>query len=309
MNNGITNPYIYTMSAGGNSVYAGAGITGGVYVSTNDGASWTGPGTGLPSFSGVNTIFVDGVDLWVAVGSDGVYRSTDNGATWTAASTGLPAFGRTVSAITRSGSNLFAGLRNSSVYISTNNGGNWTSASTGIPVGSYLFTLYSVGQFVFAAFNYQSPTLAIGIYRTSNNGANWTPVNDGLPNPSSINSIAVLGTNMYASYLGVYKRPLSQITAVNEIAGGIPERFGLEQNYPNPFNPSTIIRFRIADYGFVSLNVFDVLGREVARLVNEQLRPGSYETTFSPTVLASGIYYYTLKAGISTQTKKLFLMK
>jgi hypothetical protein len=264
----------------------------------------------------VNTIFVDGADLWAGVGSDGVYRSTDNGATWAASNTGLPAFGRTVSAITRSGSNLFAGLRNSSVYISTNNGGNWTSAGTGIPVGSYLFTLHSVGQFVFAGFNYQSPTSANGIYRSSNNGANWTPVNDGLPNPYSINVIAVMGTNMYGSALGVWKRPLSQLTDVREIASGIPGSFSLEQNYPNPFNPTTKIRFSLSSQErdgvrsqHVSLNVYDILGKEVATLVNEELKPGTYETTFSTNGLASGMYIYRLKAGQYSETKSMLLMK
>ncbi len=314
MGSGITNPYINTLSAGGNSIYAGGGITGGVFVSTNDGASWTGPGIGL-GFGAVSSIFVDGTTLWAGVGSDGVYRSTDNGATWTASNTGLPAFSKDVCSVVRSGTNLFLGLTTSfgagsgAVWMSTNNGGNWTVASTGIPSGSYLFTLYSVGQFVFAGFNYQSSTLAVGIYRTSNNGANWTPVNDGLPNPSSINSITVMGTNMYASYLGVYKRPLSQVTSVREIAGGMPGRFALDQNYPNPFNPSTNIRFQIAAEGMASLKVYDALGREVATLVNEKLNAGSYETTFSPVGLSSGVYYYTLNSGIYTQTKKLILMK
>ncbi len=315
MNNGITNPYINTMSAGGNSVYGGAGITGGIYVSTNDGASWTGPGTGLPSFSGVNTIFVDGTDLWAGIQSNGVYRSTDNGATWTASSSGLPAFSRDVCSIVRNGTTLLAGLTTSfgagsgSVWISTNNGGNWTVASTGIPSGSYLFTLYSLGQFVFAGFNNQGPTWANGIYRTSNNGANWTPVNDGLPNPSSVNSLTAFGTSMYASYLGVYKRPLSQITGVKEIPGGVPESFALEQNYPNPFNPSTRISFQLKATSFASLKVYDMLGREVATLLNEHLAAGSYETTFSPSGLASGIYYYQFTAGHRSETRPMLFLK
>ncbi|HCV44208.1 MAG TPA: hypothetical protein DGH68_12040 [Bacteroidetes bacterium] len=319
--NGLTGNglYITTLAAGGSYVYAGS-LLGGVYRSSDDGANWTGPGTGLPSFGGVNTIFVDGVDVWAGVQSNGAYRSTDNGATWTAASTGLPQVSRDVCSIVRNGSNLFAGLTtafsSNSIWISTNSGGNWTLASTGIPSGSYLFTLYSVGQFVFAGFNYQSPTLANGIYRTSNNGANWTPVNDGLPNPSSINCYAVVGTNMYASYLGVYKRPLSQLTGVREITSGMLESFGLEQNYPNPFNPSTTIRFSLSSQErgevrsqIVSLKVFDMLGRELATLLNEELKSGGYEVTYDARTLASGTYYYRLSAGGHTEVKRMILMK
>ncbi len=316
--NGISLPYIGTISAGSNALYAGS-MLGGVYVSTNDGANWTGPGTGLPGFGGVNTILVDGTILWAGIQSNGVYRSTDNGATWTAASNGLPAFNRNVSSLARSGSNLFCGLAaasGSSVYLSTDNGANWSSASNGIPAGSYCFTVYSVGQFVFAGFNYSGTGVASGIYRTSDNGANWSPVNTGLPDPSSVNAIAVMGTNMYASYLGVWKRPLSQVTDVREIVTGLPQESSLEQNYPNPFNPTTTIHFSVesasgrkGDPARVTLKVYDVLGHEVATLVNENLQPGSYEVRFNAEGFASGVYFYRLTAGKFTESKRMVLLR
>jgi len=85
--------------------------------------------------------------------------------------------------------------------------------------------------------------------------------------------------------------------------------FNLEQNYPNPFNPSTSIKFSVPTSEFVTLKVYDVLGNEVATLVNEQKAVGSYEVRFDAGNLASGMYIYTLKAGNFTQTKKLMLMK
>jgi hypothetical protein len=88
-----------------------------------------------------------------------------------------------------------------------------------------------------------------------------------------------------------------------------PSGFSLEQNYPNPFNPSTNIRFRIAESGFVSLKVFDLLGREVATLVNENLQAGSYEATFDARGLASGVYIYRLTSGGSSLSRKLLLTK
>jgi hypothetical protein len=114
---------------------------------------------------------------------------------------------------------------------------------------------------------------------------------------------------MYASYLGVWKRPVSQLTGVREIASETPESFRLEQNYPNPFNPSTRISFQITTNSFVSLKIYDMLGCEVATLVNEEMKPGSYEMSFGARNLASGTYSYRLSAGSYTEVKRMILMK
>jgi hypothetical protein len=99
----------------------------------------------------------------------------------------------------------------------------------------------------------------------------------------------------------------------------IVSAFNLEQNYPNPFNPSTNIRFRISDLGFVTLKIFDVLGNEVALLVSEEKQPGNYEVEFSAKggsasdgnayELSSGIYFYKLQAGSFVDTKKMILLR
>ena len=89
----------------------------------------------------------------------------------------------------------------------------------------------------------------------------------------------------------------------------VPTSFRLYQNYPNPFNGTTNIGFRISDFGFVSLKVYDVLGREVATLVNEVRQPGSYEVGFDGNVLASGMYFYRLEAGANVETRKMILTK
>jgi hypothetical protein len=87
----------------------------------------------------------------------------------------------------------------------------------------------------------------------------------------------------------------------------------LAQNYPNPFNPTTSIEYRVASTEYVTLKVYDVLGREVATFVNEERRPGNYEVVFNPVSsnqhLASGIYFYQLKAGDFVATKKMILLK
>ena len=88
-----------------------------------------------------------------------------------------------------------------------------------------------------------------------------------------------------------------------------PQAFHLDQNYPNPFNPSTNIAFQIPSTGLVSLKVHDLLGREVATLINEELQPGSYKATFDGKGLSSGIYFYTLRAGHFLETRRLVLLK
>ena len=93
-----------------------------------------------------------------------------------------------------------------------------------------------------------------------------------------------------------------------------PTKFSLEQNYPNPFNPSTSIKFSIPAVGTrlalsVQLKVYDVLGKEVATLVNEEKPAGSYEVKFDASKLASGIYYYQMRTGEYVETKKMILLK
>ena len=89
----------------------------------------------------------------------------------------------------------------------------------------------------------------------------------------------------------------------------VAKEFTFEQNYPNPFNQTTKIEFRIADFGFVSLKIYDVLGNEVAILVNEEKEPGVYEIEFDGSKLSSGVYLYRLTAGEFSDVKKLVLLK
>jgi len=85
--------------------------------------------------------------------------------------------------------------------------------------------------------------------------------------------------------------------------------FSLHQNYPNPFNPNTRIKYQIPELSFVTLKVYDVLGNEVATLINEEKPVGSYEIEFDATTLPSGIYFYKLQAGSFVETRKMVLMK
>ncbi len=101
----------------------------------------------------------------------------------------------------------------------------------------------------------------------------------------------------------------SDYVGVEEAASGVPMRFSLAQNYPNPFNPTTRIAYEIPSVSKVRLIVYDVLGREVATLVDEVKKPGTYETTFDGKKFSSGVYFFRLEAGSRTQVKKMMILK
>lgn len=102
---------------------------------------------------------------------------------------------------------------------------------------------------------------------------------------------------------------LSQGTLSTTAQPNKPYQFALEQNYPNPFNPSTTIQYELASPSEVKLRVFDVLGREVATLVNARQSAGRYRAEFNAAALSSGVYFYRLETQDFTQTRKMFLVK
>ncbi len=99
------------------------------------------------------------------------------------------------------------------------------------------------------------------------------------------------------------------ITGIRREPTKVPGAFALEQNYPNPFNPSTTIRYSVPKAGVVSLKIYNVLGQEVATLVNHQLLAGSYSVTFDAGRFASGVYFYRLSSGDFSSVKKMLLLK
>ena len=114
-----------------------------------------------------------------------------------------------------------------------------------------------------------------------------------------------------------YMLPVSQISAFYDINTGvadrshvvIPSQFALAQNFPNPFNPSTTIRFAIPSPGFVTLKVFDVLGREIATLLRDRVAAGEYSVAWNAVSCASGVYYYKLETTNAVLVKKMILLR
>jgi hypothetical protein len=93
------------------------------------------------------------------------------------------------------------------------------------------------------------------------------------------------------------------------INSNMPKEFNLSQNYPNPFNPVTKINFAIPKSGFVTLKIYDILGREIKTLVNEVKQPGYYTVDFNGSSLASGVYFYRIVAGNFINVKRMILIK
>ena len=116
-----------------------------------------------------------------------------------------------------------------------------------------------------------------------------------------------LHNSFWGSDVTLHYKSYDQLVGVKE--SKLPFGFELHQNYPNPFNPETTISYKVQAASQVSLKVFDVLGREVATLVNEFQQPGSYVKTLHATSLPSGIYFYRLQAGSFISTKKMILLQ
>ena len=116
----------------------------------------------------------------------------------------------------------------------------------------------------------------------------------------------------------VYKTTNGSSSFISKINNNFSTNYLLYQNYPNPFNPSTTIKFEIPnsengkwkiENGVVTLKIFDILGKEIEMLVNENLKTGTYEVKFDGSRLASGVYFYTITAGEFKETMKALLIK
>jgi hypothetical protein len=283
------------------------GCAGDIRFSSDSGTTWDTTSLGytyeLPCIAiGDTYLFVGfraGTNNW---GGNGVFSSTDFGATWELVNSGLS--DTNIVSLFAVGGTLFAGTEHGA-YRSTNKGTSWTPANSGlvdIPVSC--FAVNTDGGILFAG------TLDNGVFLSTNNGIDWTPVNSGLMD-STVKSLAVTATTVFAAIesSGVWRCPLSELTTTigNEVI--LPTHFALEQNYPNPFNPTTTIRYQLLNTRHVTLKVLDILGREVATLVNGVEAAGHRSVQFDGHGLASGVYLYQLRTSDFASTKKFLLLR
>ncbi len=310
---------------GNDSMNILAGALGGVYVSTDTGATWLqidvfstwgGPFLVLENADEQLIIFAS-IFYGGELGGSLIIRSSDYGLNWDYSSNGIPYYYSYISSIVADAQNrLFASVYFPSVYnyqwqifSSSDFGVDWYPISSTLDsaITSMKATDISGIQAIFAG------TENNGVILSTDEGLTWKQINDVSLEGSTVNTLEVFDQYIYAgtSTSGLWKRSLSEIvTSIKEDnINLLAEGYILEQNYPNPFNPSTTIRYSIPTTEFVTLKVYDVLGKEVSTLVNEEKATGNYEVKFNSGNLSSGIYFYSLKAGKFSGTKKLILMK
>ena len=242
-----------------------------------------------------------GTNIFAGTTGGGVFLSTNNGTSWTAENNGLSS--AYIGPLAVIGTNLFAGTEYG-VFLTTNNGTSWTAVNNGLTHKS-AYALAVDGTNLFAG------TDSGGVFLSTNMGSTWTSVNDGMSD-ITIWTLASDGSNLFAGTvgLGVWRRPLSDmVTAVEDYSGYHLNDFFLYQNYPNPFNPSTTMSYVVPKESFVTIKVYDLLGREIKTLINEEEPAGKYSVTFTAGNLSSGIYLYSITAGSFHQTKKMVLLK
>ncbi|RJP64834.1 MAG: T9SS C-terminal target domain-containing protein [Ignavibacteriales bacterium] len=196
------------------------------------------------------------------------------------------------------------------IYRSTDAGNSWEHI---FPTFSYAYSMYcNDGILIVGGTNINK------MYLTKDHGITWSDLSTGMDFLGGVYTFCKDGDYLYAgTQSGVWKRSLFEITTdvKNEKSSLLPD-FYLSQNYPNPFNPSTTINYsipvetlRATSLQHVTIKVYDVLGREVATLVDEEKPAGNYEITFNANKLSSGIYYYRIISNGFIESKKMTFLK
>jgi hypothetical protein len=207
----------------------------------------------------------------------------------------------------------FVGMRGGADFL-----GSWVTGGAWVPAdtigGVNMKVLQNVGGNIWSRTVLVSDTVNAGFYEykyaamypgadTINGGSSPLDHEGGFGenhNFTLLSGPAIVLNNIFGDFT---------ITGVERVDDLVPAAYQLEQNYPNPFNPATKIRYNIPEAGLVTLKVYNLLGQEVATLVNNEQVGGVYEVNFDAAALSSGIYFYTLDAKNFTSTKKMILLK
>ena len=299
----------------------------GILRTTNGGTTWS--TLAIPdSIVSLPSIQFQNASLGFAVGyqhvndviSGVVLRTTDRGINWDQRD--FPQVDRFTGVSIANESTAYASgvtpTLNAAVYKTTYAGMDWAPLSLS-PASTLLEGVCFAGG-TQTGIVYGSAVLPQwGPYaaRTTDGGSNWTPsALPGVPTGTILTGGFLLDENIGYLVGGnpfdhavVFHTTNGGVTHISEDQGRAPQQFILYQNYPNPFNPATTIEFSLPNAAAVTLRIFDVLGREISTLVQAQLASGSYRARWDATATPSGVYYYCLKAGTQSLTRKLLLLK
>jgi len=277
--------------------------------------------TALPSGVNVNTLIARDSMLLAGTNGDGIFISTDNGDHWKSMNEGLQS--KIVHALFTIGTTIFAGTE-TGASILTDTAAGWRSINSGLSGKSVWSFAGSNTTFVWDSTIYTSqlnPILCFAyrdgiLFSGASDGviavSKWEPNFDRsrtwatgyLSSPySAIYSMAMNRSYIFvATDSGVCGLWYPKTFFPPSKSSGVPGGDALEQNYPNPFNPMTTIAFSVPSTAFVSLRIFDLMGREVATLASEEMMPGWYSRVWNASSMPSGVYFYRLQAGPYTET-------
>jgi photosystem II stability/assembly factor-like uncharacterized protein len=293
-----------------------AGDSGTIAKTSDGGDSWSVQQIDTISWVSFRSIFfIDPENIWIA-GKGRVYKSTDGGVNWINIIQTFYAHFHKVY-FTNTSNGFLIGFDHEGLILRTTNGGeNWRAD---VNIGN------SWHPFLDISFADEKNGLLVGystniytsgvIHRTVDGGKNWNleysnpgPHFHGVSFPDIEGGIAVGMRRGGGAILGFQGKINPPVFADVELKT-LPTESYLHQNYPNPFNPTTIISYTIPEQASVRIILYDALGREVKTLVNEEKTPGNYSISLDATALATGIYYYQIKAGEFSETKKMVLIK
>ena len=291
-----------------------------VFRTTNGASNWTdisgdltGDGIGSTGAKISTVIIAKGnSDVIYAGCTNGKVQVTANaGALWNDVSSGLPTLYCTrIATDPNDPATAFATFSGFSsgekVYKTTNTGSSWSNISgdlPNLPVNCIIVDPSNVNKLVVGT--------DLGVFTTVNGGSSWFQKNNGMANVSvaDLDYRSSDGKVFAATHgRGMFSAPLSDVTSAEDDLE-VPVDFVLEQNYPNPFNPSTIIKFSLPQTESVSIIIYNTIGEEVSELLNSQLSAGTHTIRFNSGSLASGVYFYSIKAGNYSDVKKMMLIK
>jgi len=299
---GLVGMDVRSLVVANGTIYAGVWGSG-IYTSTDDGATWTSISSVALGWASVQDLTVTfDLDLFVATLGNGVCYSGDGGASWSELNIG---YNFVWSVASTSNGVLFAGTYGDGLYTSDDNGANWHKVVE--VTANYIYDIT-----VDAENNVYISTLLGGIYTSTDGGSSFGNAGMGGVGTSSV--LAFNSSSSNSVYVGtsdgsIYKKTDNNgVTAVGT-SNDLPKEFRLDQNYPNPFNPTTTIQFAIPKAGEYKVVVYNILGEQVAELLDTQLQPGVHKVEFGGSNLASGIYVYQLIGSDVNFTKKMVLMK
>jgi photosystem II stability/assembly factor-like uncharacterized protein len=341
INNGVNNVYFRSIIAddGGNLI---AGSDKGTFRSTDKGQNWIrsalpgvdfairlgkdktdriyamsyGSGIFRTTDAGISWVridknFVSGYVYGFAVDSSGniyaggrggsIHKTTDDGNTWTKVyqgSTGAIIDGISISP----NGSIFSAILDEGIFRSTDNGLNWQKKSGGIPLSwEARIAVNKKEEVYFYAYDK-------GIYKSADNGESWINITGNLDYTVIRDFVFYNDETYLATSESVWKSNPDSLTSIAEDYIK-PKEYFLSQNYPNPFNPSTTIKYSLAQTGRITLSIYDLLGREVVKLIDEEKPAGEYETKWNASSYPSGVYFLKMQAGEFSETRKIVLVK